>query len=188
MRPQKDGYEIGLSNSHSHTSKQKKETYSSDEIDYFIVYCIQRERPLLIPIELVEGKTTITIYFERKYARKFIEEDYLFEKRLPSLDINTFAEVSSKKTNFCIDCGKPISYGSIRCKECSSQLKKKQTNDKYGMTRAELKEKIRNQSFLSIAKELGVSDNSVRKRCVAYGLPFHKTEIDTYTDEEWAEI
>lgn len=143
---------------------------------------------MLIPIELVEGKDTITIYLEKKYSRKFIEEDYLFEKRLPPLDINTFAEVSSKKTNFCIDCGKPISCGSIHCKECSSQLKKKQTNDKYGLTRAELKEKIRNQSFLSIAKELGVSDNSVRKRCVAYGLPFHKTEIDTYTDEEWAEI
>lgn len=130
----------------------------------------------------------ITIYFEKKNSRKFIEGDYLFEKRLPSSDINTFAEVSSKKTNFCIDCGKPISYGSIRCKKCTGQLKKKLTNDKYGMTRDELKEKIRNQSFLSIARELGVSDNSIRKRCIAYGLPSRKTEIDAYTDEEWAKI
>lgn len=153
-----------------------------------MIYCIQREKPLLIPIELANNKTGITIYFERQYSRKFIEEDFYFEKRLPEEDINTFAEVSCKKVNYCIDCGKPVTTGSIRCSTCNNALKKKTTNEKYGLTRAELKKKIRTQSFTSIAKELGVSDNSIRKRCVAFGLPSHKMEIDTYTDEEWEEI
>lgn len=136
----------------------------------------------------MDNKESITIYFEKKYSRKFIEKDFYFEKQLPSNDINTFAKVSSKKVNYCIDCGKAIGAGSIRCPDCTNALKKKMTNAKYGLTRAELKNKIRTQSFVSIAKELGVSDNSIRKRCIAFGLPFHKTEIDIYTDEEWEEI
>lgn len=34
----------------------------------------------------------------------------------------------------------------------------------------------------------GVSDNAIRKWCDAEKLPRKKTEINNYTDEEWANI
>lgn len=53
------------------------------------------------------------------------------------------------------------------------------------ITREELKEKIRTFSFVAIGEEYGVTDNAIRKWCKKYNLPFKKTEIDKYTDEEW---
>ena len=51
-----------------------------------------------------------------------------------------------------------------------------------------LKTKIKTESFVQIGKEYDVSDNSVRRWCDAYGLPRHKKEINTYSDEEWEKI
>ena len=33
-----------------------------------------------------------------------------------------------------------------------------------------------------------VSDNAIRKWCKNYNLPYKKTEIKNYTDEEWINI
>lgn len=54
--------------------------------------------------------------------------------------------------------------------------------------RAELKDLIRHNSFLSIGKQFGVSDNSIRKWCVAYDLPTKKKYIKSLTDKEWETI
>ena len=54
--------------------------------------------------------------------------------------------------------------------------------------RDDLKDLIRNNSFLSIGKQFGVSDNSIRKWCAAYNLPTKKTEIKKISDEEWQSI
>lgn len=51
-----------------------------------------------------------------------------------------------------------------------------------------LKTKIRTMSFVQIGKEYGVTDNSVRKWCDAYGLPRNVSIIKTYSDEEWEKI
>lgn len=56
------------------------------------------------------------------------------------------------------------------------------------ISRADLKYKIRHQSFLSIAGEYDVSDNAIRKWCDKYHLPRKKTVIQTYSDEEWEQI
>ena len=50
------------------------------------------------------------------------------------------------------------------------------------------KERIRNYSFLQLAKMFSVSDNAIRKWCIKLGLPSKKTEIKKYTDEEWEKI
>lgn len=54
--------------------------------------------------------------------------------------------------------------------------------------REELKEMIRTNSFVSIGKQYGVSDNAVRKWCDGYKLPRRKRDIKEYTDEEWKDI
>lgn len=54
--------------------------------------------------------------------------------------------------------------------------------------REELKQMIRNKSFLSIGKEYGVSDNAIRKWCKSMELPFKKEEIKKYSDLDWSNI
>lgn len=56
------------------------------------------------------------------------------------------------------------------------------------ISREELKGKIRNNSFTSIAKEYSVSDNTIRKWCKKYLLPSQKYAINSYTDQQWEEI
>ena len=54
--------------------------------------------------------------------------------------------------------------------------------------REKLKQLIRTTPFLKIGKQLGVSDNAIRKWCDKYKLPRRVSEIKKYTDEEWEEI
>lgn len=55
-------------------------------------------------------------------------------------------------------------------------------------SREELKELIRKLPFTQIAKKYGVSDNAIRKWCDFEKLPRKKTEINSYSDEEWEKI
>lgn len=55
-----------------------------------------------------------------------------------------------------------------------------------GMPRREiLKEQIRNNSFSSVGKMYGVTDNTVRKWCEKYGLPKLTNAIKFIPDDEW---
>ena len=54
--------------------------------------------------------------------------------------------------------------------------------------REKLKELIHSTSFLKIGKMFGISDNTVRKWCKMYNLPFKSSDIKRYTDEEWQVI
>ena len=55
-------------------------------------------------------------------------------------------------------------------------------------SREQLKEEIRNNSFLALSKKYEVSDNAIRKWCKVYNLPYKKRDIDGYTEEEWYNI
>ena len=85
---------------------------------------------------------------------------------------------------YCVDCGKQISQGAIRCVECAA--KNQQVVERP--TREELKNLIRTKPFAHIAKQFGICDNGIRKWCDAYGLPRKKTDINKMTDEEWENI
>lgn len=55
-------------------------------------------------------------------------------------------------------------------------------------SREELKDLIRNESFLSIGRKYQVTDNAIRKWCVAENLPSRKADIKMYSDEDWSKI
>ena len=98
---------------------------------------------------------------------------------------NSLLQELERKRYFCSDCGKEISRTSKgRCPKCASkaqQIVERPSRDK-------LKNLIRNFPFTRIAEQYGVSDNAIRKWCDAENLPKKKTEINSYSDEEWDNI
>lgn len=87
--------------------------------------------------------------------------------------------------HLCQECGKPLGDSrSILCITCAH--KKQQRCERP--SKEELKDLIRTESFVSIGEAFHVSDNSIRKWCLAYNLPKTKKEINQYTDEEWNNI
>lgn len=89
-----------------------------------------------------------------------------------------------KAEKVCIECGIKISNSSTRCKQCEN---KSRITDKP-ISREELKILIRQESFIKIGEQFGVSDNTIRKWCVGYNLPSKKTLIKQYNDEQWENI
>ena len=86
--------------------------------------------------------------------------------------------------HYCCNCGKPIDHQAIRCVSCARIASRKAIRP----SRQELKEKIRNESFVKIASEYGVSDKAITKWCIAEGLPSKKKDIKLYSDEDWDKI
>lgn len=92
-----------------------------------------------------------------------------------------------KEKTFCIDCGKEISKGSLRCIPCAAKYKAVPL-EKMPVTREELKDLIRTTPFTKIGEIYQVSDNAVRKWCDKFNLPRKVSDIKKYTDEEWLNI
>ena len=84
----------------------------------------------------------------------------------------------------CLDCGKEISKGAIRCISCEQARR----HCEKPITREELKKLIRNTPFTRIGEQFGVSDNAIRKWCDSYNLPRKVSDIKKYTNEEWNKI
>lgn len=92
----------------------------------------------------------------------------------------------SKVQNYCIDCGEPILYTSLRCKSCANKfLADCRSKLSRRPDRHILKSQIRFNSFVSIGKMYGVSDNAVRKWCKYYDLPFKSSDIRMISDDDW---
>lgn len=86
--------------------------------------------------------------------------------------------------NTCKKCGIEISKNATYCHKCFGEINRVPLED-MPVTREELKELIRNESFVQIGKLYNMSDNAVRKWCDKFNLPRTKKDIKSYSDEEW---
>lgn len=132
--------------------------------------------------------------FRSKFRVKdeFVLFNYLWKIEKP-YNKEKYKEIHKKyQYDNCPICGNLKSKYSFKCLNCDKIEKinqgKNQREEKYNITREELKKKIRTIPFLQIGKEYGISDNAIRKWCKAYNLPFKTREIKSYSDEEWEKI
>ena len=119
-------------------------------------------------------------------GRTWFNENYSYPLHYSKYDADKPKEM--KKIYFCVDCGKEISKGSIRCNSCEGKRRKTLNKNYSDDAREKLKKEIRTMSFLELGKKYGVSDNAIRKRCIALNLPSKKKDINSYTDAEWEQI
>lgn len=94
-------------------------------------------------------------------------------------------EVREKNKILCPICNKNfILKTSKQCNECYAKSQQKIERP----SRDKLKDLIRNNTFVSIGKLYGVSDNAIRKWCEYYNLPKRKCDIKKYSNKEWNQI
>lgn len=85
---------------------------------------------------------------------------------------NRKERINKAKKTYCIDCGKEISHNSQRCMKCEKLRIRKVKN----RPSAEELQNILLQNkgnFSKVGKIFGVSDNTIRKWCKSYNLPYH---------------
>lgn len=79
--------------------------------------------------------------------------------------------------SYCVDCGCEIFRGSKRCKHCENKRRTKENNKQMKVSKEELNELIHKYPFTKIGKMFGVTDNSIRKWCKKYGLPYKYRDL-----------
>lgn len=90
--------------------------------------------------------------------------------------------VKQKEIHYCEKCGIELkTKEATRCPKCAAIAQRLVERP----SREELKSLIRTLPFTTLATQFGVSDNAIRKWCVAENLPKSKREIQSYSDEDW---
>ena len=122
-----------------------------------------------------------------------IHEGLITNDLKSSYDVNKANEISERinrlkhhQDRYCPKCGEIISQKAKYCPKCAHEMQQKVERP----SREELKQLIRKESFLGIARmyDNKITDNAIRKWCDAYNLPRTKKEINSYSDEEWVSI
>lgn len=111
-------------------------------------------------------------------------KDHIFLQDIADSLVESTPRKGRHKKNYCADCGKEICNTSTRCSECARQRQRAVA----WPTKDELKELLRTYSFTEIGRMFGVNDNSVRKWCKRYDLPYRAKDIQAMSDSDWESV
>jgi hypothetical protein len=166
MNPDEKEFNISSGNVNS----AKNWLHVRDELKKCVLLCANCHR-------LVHNNHA-TVEIKNYFNEEYYEWD-LCDAKLVSMQTGEPIEANL----VCPICGGKKSSAADKCLNCS-----KVEQRKFDVTREELKELIFTMHFTQIGAYYGVSDNAIRKRCIALGLPSKKTVIKTYSREEWDKI
>jgi hypothetical protein len=111
------------------------------------------------------------------------KQDSTFSTEKAEEILKKIEQLKTHQILYCKKCGVEITKDSKSglCPKCSSFEQRRVERP----TRDELKDMIKALPFTQIAKMYGLTDNSIRKWCISYGLPSRKADISKISDDEW---
>lgn len=112
-----------------------------------------------------------------------IPEPYIDANKV-EMHLQDLQELKTRKKYYCKNCGVEITRGAEYCSFCYQESKQNPRKP----SREILKQEIRNIPFTHLGQKYDVTDNAVKKWCISYGLPHKKSDINKYSDEEWAQL
>ena len=99
------------------------------------------------------------------------------------LRIRARNQTRNKVVYYCGICGVKVSAEGNLCRACYND-----TRNLHKPDRESLKGLIRKLPFTHVGSLFNVSDNTIRKWCKGYNLPFRTRDIRSYTDEDWSNL
>lgn len=163
------------------SNSKSKHKYTKDEIDYFAT--VWKNKVYLVPVE--ETSTMKTLRDDGSSDNYLLENIFSNFARLSDNDLYNYSNKGIKEKKYCIDCGCEITSQATRCVSCKNKEISLKQRKVERPTREELKNLIRNKSFVEIAKQYGVTDNAIRKWCDMENLPRRKSDIKKINEEDW---
>ena len=120
------------------------------------------------------------------YDEKVLIKAQIYNENIANQLREAKRQLYERKNYFCHSCGTMITkYSKLQlCEKCSHET----TRLVQRPSREELKNLIRTLPFTVIGKQYGVSDNAIKKWCKAENLPYKKSDIKIFSDEDWSKI
>ena len=152
------GYHFSLIRTRSNSTSSKKTPYLKSECDYFFLMDIEGN-VWLIPFEDVGARSIVP---NLKYAHYRLSLQQTVRTELPVRNLD-YSPVKAQ----CVNCGKELpTHKRKRAHRCS--VKKPKATWPLDDDLAKI---VWQKSLSSIARELGVSDNAVKKHCRVRKIP-----------------
>lgn len=176
-----DNEDIFVENSKVSQSTLRRRIKKYNLIPYKCVICGNtgewNNKPLTLTLDHINGNRTDNRLENLRYLCPNCDkqqETFGAKNKIRYYDLDK--NNTNKKIYTCIKCGTTISQGSNLCIDCYQKLKSKNIPPKEVIL-----EELKNfTSFWELGQKYNVSDNTVRKWCKRYDLPFRTSEV-----KEW---